>query len=240
MSTGDLDRVLIPHTAADRTDLTAFVERARRVDDSGVLRAQQRTDGRVGLWIRTGFDILATRSVFGTVNPTDVICDLAAMSSSLVVDGPVSVGFALPGAWQGALPPADGFDHLDDVPARELIALSRKGVDVARTESGALGPASSLLDQTVLEVSAHPADGVQPESSTPGDVAKVSMRAVFALTAMGFVRDAAGHEVTEDSPLERIAADEPVRVRVSSSWVRVDARFGSVYQRRSVLNLGVL
>ena len=236
-----MDRALIPHGPSDRTDLTAFLERAKRVDDSGVLRAQQRPDGRVGLWIRTGFDILATRSVFGTVSPTDVICDIAAMSSSVGGDGPVSVGFALPGAWQGALPPADGFEHLDDVPARELIALSRKGVDVARTESGALGPASSLLDQPVLEVTGHRADaGSTAEGAKAPEVAKVSMRAVFALTAMGFVRDAAGHEVTEDSPLDRIAADEPVRVRISSSWVRVDARFGSVYQRRSVLNLGVL
>ncbi|MGB3696437.1 MAG: hypothetical protein WBA05_03290 [Gordonia sp. (in: high G+C Gram-positive bacteria)] len=223
------DRVLVPYRPDDRTDLTAFLERARRVDDSGVLRARQRPDGRVGLWIRTGFDILATRSVFGTVTPDDVVCDIAAMTSGLTGDGPIPLGFALPGAWQGALPPADGFTHLDDVPARELIDLSRKGVDVARNESGPLGPASSLLDQAVLEVSGHGAD----------DVAKVSMRAVFALTAMGFVRDGAGHEITEDSPIDRIAADEPVRVRVSSSWVRVDARFGSVYQRRAVLNLSV-
>ncbi|MBM7368443.1 hypothetical protein [Gordonia hydrophobica] len=232
--TGDAaDRELVPRAASDRTDLAAFLERARRVDDSGVLRAQQRPDGGVGLWIRTGFDILATRSVFGTVSPSDVICDVGAMAASLSGEGPVSLGFALPGAWQGALPPADGFTHLDDVPARELVALARSGADVARTDSGALGMASSLLDQTVIEVSAH-----GPDAS--GEVAKVSMRAVFSLTAMGFVRDAAGREISETSPLADIAADEPIRVRVSSSWVRVDARFGSVYQRRAVLNLGVV
>ena len=227
--------VLQPQAASDRTDVAAFLDRARRVDDSGVLRAQQRPDGRVGLWIRTGFDILATRSVFGTVTPTDVIADVAAMASSLPGDGPVSLGFALPGAWQGALPPADGFTHLDDVPARDLVMLARSGADVARTESGALGMASSLLDQPVLEVSAHDAAG-----ESIGDVAKVTMRAVFSLTAMGFVRDAVGREISESSPLERIAAGEPVRVRMSSSWIRVDARFGSVYQRRAVLNLGVV
>ncbi|ALG86716.1 hypothetical protein [Gordonia phthalatica] len=232
---GGVEHVLHPHGPSDRTDVAAFLDRARRVDDSGVLRAQQRADGRVGLWIRTGFDILATRSVFGTVTPSDVIADVGAMTASLPGGGPVSLGFALPGAWQGALPPADGFIHLDDVPARDLVALSRSGADVARNESGALGMASSLLDQTVLEVSAHDADG-----AAVGEVAKVTMRAVFSLTAMGFVRDADGHEISETSPLERIAADEPVRVRVSSSWVRVDARFGSVYQRRSVLNLGVV
>ena len=54
------------------------------------------------------------------------------------------------------------------------------------------------------------------------------------------MRDGSGHEITADSPISAIAADEPVRVRVSSSWVRVDARFGSVYQRRAVLNLSVM
>ncbi|KXT56616.1 hypothetical protein ACE11G_10985 [Gordonia sp. PS3] len=224
------ERVLVPHGPADRTDLAAFLERARRVDDSGVLRVQQRPDGRVGLWVRTGFDILATRSVFGSVTPADVVADVGAMSAAVGGDGPLPLGFALPGAWQGALPPSDGFDHLDDVPARELVSLARRGADVARTESGALGPASSLLDQTVIEVSGPSGSGAR---------AKVSMRAVFALTAMGFVRDAAGREITADSPIDAIAPDEPVRVRLSSSWVRVDARFGSVYQRRSVLNLAV-
>lgn len=233
MNGGAPDRVLVPRSSSDRTDLAAFLERARRVDDSGVLRAQQRPDGRVGVWIRTGFDILATRSVFGTISPTDVICDVTAMSASLSGEGPVSIGFALPGAWQGALPPADGFTHLDDVPARELVALARSGAEVARTESGALGMASSLLDQTVIEVSAH-------DAGATSEVAKVSMRAVFSLTAMGFIRDAAGREISETSPLDAIAADEPVRIRVSSSWTRVDARFGSVYQRRAVLNLGVV
>ena len=60
------------------------------------------------------------------------------------------------------------------------------------------------------------------------------MRAVFALTSMGFVRDGDGREITEDSPLTAIAEGEPVRVRMSPAWIRVDARYGSVYQRRAV------
>jgi len=31
---------------------------------------------------------------------------------------------------------------------------------------------------------------------------------------------------------ESVAADEVVRVRVVPSWLRIDARFGSVYRRR--------
>ena len=40
---------------------------------------------------------------------------------------------------------------------------------------------------------------------------------MFALTAMGFVPD---------------TPDEVVRVRTTRAWLRIDARFGSVYRRR--------
>jgi hypothetical protein len=49
------------------------------------------------------------------------------------------------------------------------------------------------------------------------------MRCVFALTAMGFL---------PQSP-EAMDADERIRVRIQSAWLRVDARFGSVYRHRS-------
>lgn len=224
-------RYFVPKSDADRADLAAFVVRARRIDDSGVFRAKRRRDGLTGLWVRTGFDVLATRAVISLAEPDDMVCDAGTVEASLAAGGEyVDAGFALPAAWQGALPPEDGYTHLDDVPAREVIALSRKGAEVARTSSGALGPAPSLLDQEVLTVT-----GEDPSAS-----AKISMRGVFALTAMGFVRDAHGHEITEDSPIDAIDPSEPIRVRCSPAWVRIDARFGAVYQRSSAMNLSVL
>ncbi|GEE02353.1 hypothetical protein nbrc107696_27990 [Gordonia spumicola] len=221
-------RGIAPHRESDRGDLAAFVARAGRVDESGVVRLHQRPDDRVGLWVRTGFDVLATRSIFGTVEPSDVIGDLTVLASSLAAaDAIVQVGNPPTIAWQGALPGANGYIHVDDVPARAIVDLARRGLGVARDESGALGPASSLLDQKVLSVTGG------------DDTVDVTMRAVFALTSMGFVRDAAGHEITADSSLDAIAADEPVRVRASAAWVRLDARFGSVYQRRTALSLNV-
>ena len=59
--------------------------------------------------------------------------------------------------------------------------------------------------------------------SGAGVAVGVPMRCVFALTAMGFV----------DSQ----AADEVVRVRTVGTWLRVDARYGSVYYRRGLLRL---
>lgn len=222
------DRGLAPYRPSDRSDVAAFVARARRADEGGALRLHERDDARVGLWVRTGFDVLATRSVFGSVTPNDVVADAGVMASSLTAgDDVIDVGSMPTLAWQGSLPGSAGFVHLDDVPAREVIDLARRGADVARDESGALGMASSLLDQNVLSVS-----GLD-------ETVDVSMRAVFALTSMGFVRDASGHEITADSPLGAISPDEPVRVRASAAWLRLDARFGSVYQRRSVLGLSV-
>ena len=50
----------------------------------------------------------------------------------------------------------------------------------------------------------------------------IPMRCVFALTAMGFLPQSS----------EAVDADEIVRVRMLRAWLRIDARFGSVYRRR--------
>jgi len=123
----------------------------------------------------------------------------------------------LDSAWRGVLPPEAGFVHLDDVPARVVLDLASRGVALAKEHSSAHGPPAALLDQEVVAV-------------TSGDTTVgVPMRCVFALTAMGFLpqSDAAG----ELDP-GTVTADEIVRVRALPAWLRVDARFGSVYRRR--------
>jgi hypothetical protein len=121
--------------------------------------------------------------------------------------GHVDPGFPMDSAWRWVLPPDTGFAHLDDVPAAVLTDLAERGADLAKEHSSAHGLPASLLDQDVLQVSS-------------GDVAVgVPMRCVFALTAMGFVPESPGE-------------DQIVRVRLSPTWLRIDARFGSVYRRR--------
>ncbi|GAA1480359.1 hypothetical protein GCM10009624_07990 [Gordonia sinesedis] len=209
----------------DRADAIAFLGRALRLDDAVVTRIVVRSDGLLALWARTGFDVLVTRSVFGRMRPDDLICDAATLRDGLAQSGaarPIDPGMPLDSAWRGALPIRSGYRHLDDVPARTVVELAREGARLARDEGSAHGPATGLLDQSVLDVSS--ADGALHAS--------VSMRSLFALTAMGFVRDRDGHEITETSPLSAIDPDEPIRVRMSAAWLRLDARFGSVYQRR--------
>jgi hypothetical protein len=121
-------------------------------------------------------------------------------------------------AWRGALPPDSGFVHLDDVPARAVLDLAQRGVTLAKEHGSAHGPPASLLDQEVVAVSS-------------GDASVgIPMRCVFALTAMGFLPQSPSR--ADDFSPESVAADEVVRVRVHPSWLRVDARFGTVYRRR--------
>jgi hypothetical protein len=199
--------------AAQRADLATFVERAARLDAAAVIRLRSRPSGELTAWTATGLDVLASRVVTGVVRPDDLSVGadelgrgLAAVDSS----GYVNPGFPMDSAWRGALPPDSGFVHLDDVPVRLMLNLAQRGAELAKQHSSAQGPPVSLLDQEVIRVSS-------------ADVSVgVPMRCVFALTAMGFLPQSA----------EAVDADEIVRVRMFKAWLRIDARFGSVYRRR--------
>jgi hypothetical protein len=199
--------------AAHRADLTAFVERAARLDPAAVVRLRARSGGLVTAWAATGFDVLASRVVSGTLRPDDLSVGADELARGLALTdsaGYVNPGFPMDSAWRGALPPESGFAHLDDVPARLMLDLAQRGAELAKEHSSAQGPPVSLLDQEVIRVSS-------------ADVSVgVPMRCVFALTAMGFLPQSA----------EVVEADEIVRVRTLPTWLRIDARFGSVYRRR--------
>ncbi|MDN5757140.1 MAG: hypothetical protein L0H59_01205 [Tomitella sp.] len=205
-----------------RSDLRVFVERAARLDASALVRIVERPGGGAVWTSITGFDTLVGRTFRLDMAPADICVAADGLASALgAAQGDVTVDPGLPmdTAWRGTLPPADGFEHVDDVPARELVALSAQGADVARENSTMTGPPRSLLDQIVLEVSGG------------GHNVEVPLRSVFALTAMGFVPDAAQEPITGTVDVRRISADEPVRVRATRTWVRLDARYGSVALR---------
>lgn len=199
--------------ARHREDLATFVERAMRLDDAAVIRMRERAGGLVVAWAATGFDVLASRVVAGRVRPADLSAGADALAQGLRGaggGGHVDPGFPMDSAWRGVLPPDSGFAHIDDVPARVVLDLARQGGALAKEHSSAHGPPASLLDQEVLAV-----------TSAHGDVG-IPMRCVFALTAMGFL----------PADPDSLPVDEIVRVRALPAWLRIDARFGSVYRRR--------
>ena len=198
---------------AHQTDLGTFVERAARLDAAAVIRLRARAGGGFTAWAATGFDVLASRVVAGVVRPDDLSVgadELARGVAAVDNSGYVNPGFPMDSAWRGALPPDSGFTHLDDVPARLMLDLAQRGAQLVKEHSSAHGPPVSLLDQEVIRVSS-------------GDASVgIPMRCVFALTAMGFLPQSS----------EAVDADEIVRVRTLPAWLRIDARFGSVYRRR--------
>jgi hypothetical protein len=206
--------------ATHREDLVRFTERALRLDDAAVIRLRERAGGLVVAWVATGFDVLASRVVSGRIRPADLSAGADALTTGLGAmdrSGYVDPGFPMDSAWRGVLPPESGFLHLDDVPARVVLDLASRGVALAKEHSSAQGPPASLLDQEVVAVSSG--------DTTVG----IPMRCVFALTAMGFLPQSDPHGQLDPGT---VTPDEIVRVRALPTWLRVDARFGSVYRRR--------
>ncbi len=146
------ERVLTIPDPVERENLTAFLGKALRLDEAAVVRLRTRTDGRLSAWASTGFDALAVRVVAGSIVPDDTSAAadqlIAALGSA--VDGRVDPGFSMDSAWKGALPPDQGFEHVDDVPARVLIDLAQRGAALAKEHGSSHGPPVSLLDQQVL------------------------------------------------------------------------------------------
>ena len=199
---------------AARHDVVVFAERARVLDEAAVIRLRTRADGLLGAWVGTGFDVLAGRAVAGRIQPADLTCaaeELARGLRAADAGGYADPGYPLDSAWRGALPAETGFVHVDDVPAAVLVDLAARGAELAR-ESAGHGPPASLLDSEVLEVSGNGAE------------IGVPMRCVLAVAAMRFL---------PEDPSDA----EVVRIRASPAWLRVDARFGSVFRRRGGLDL---
>lgn len=191
--------------ADERGDLGAFIGRVVRLDAVATVRLRA-AGGVVTAWASTPFDVLATRSVHGTLDPADVTTPASSLLTALSVERAGVVDPGAGGLWQGELPPVDGWAAVDSVPAEEIEQLTERGLTVARENAGPMGPPASLLDQTVLTVSAGDAPAV-----------KVPMRCLFALSGMGFV---AG------------GPDDAVRVSSTGTWMRLDARYGAVVRRR--------
>jgi len=191
--------------ADERGDLGAFVARVVRLDPAAAARLRAGA-GTVTAWASTPFDVLATRTVHGHLDPSDVTVSANALLTALAVEKAATVDPGVGGLWPGDLPPDTGWSLVDVVPAAEIDALTERGLAVARENAGPLGPPASLLDQNVLTVSA-----------ASGPTVKVPLRCLFALSGMGFVDP-----------------DGEVRVSATGAWLRLDAHYGAVVRRRTL------
>lgn len=196
---------------AERDDLGAFVARAVRLDSEALVRLRARR-GRVDAWVASPFDTLVTRSVAGQVLPADLTVAGSGLLAALAVSGAAVIdpGHARDMLWRSELPPDQGWQQVDQVPADVLSDLADRGATVARQHPGPHGaPPTGLLDQKVITVSGAGYD------------VRVPLRCLLALSGMGFL---GGHH-----------AAETVRVSATDSWLRLDARYGAVLRRRHAL-----
>ncbi|MCK7642046.1 hypothetical protein JIM95_003775 [Corynebacterium sp. CCM 8835] len=202
--------------------LRALLSRATGIDADASARFRQRADGSVDVFVTTPFDVIAARRVEGTAGRDGAVVRASDLRDALT-EGRTEIGTARDIAWPGALPPAGGFTLLDTLPVTVVRQLADQGQALARQFSGPLGPPQSLLDQTVLTVTAS--DGA---AGDPG-AAEITMRMVFTCTSLGLIPGAAAPE----------SIPRHLRVSGTGTWVRVDAPFGTVYRstRQSVLQL---
>lgn len=186
--------------------------RAVRLDAQAVVRLRNRGSGVVEAWVATPFEVLATRAVHGEIAPGDVTVSGNELLAALVITPGERMDPGPPRdlMWHAELPGGADWCHVDRLPAKVITELTDKGVTLARQNLGPHGtPPASLMDQTVLTV------------SEGGLAVKVPMRCLFALSGMGFV--------------DQSIPDDVVRVTATTSWMRLDARYGAVLRRRHAL-----
>ncbi len=197
---------------SERDDLGAFAARAVRLDGQTVVRLRNRDGGRVDAWVATPFDVLATRTVLGGVEPSDVTVSGNELLAALAVSRAdrIDPGPVLDLQWRSALPPQAHWQVVEEqLPAKVVTELTDRGLELARENAGPHGtPPASLLDQTVLTVSGDRLE------------VKIPMRCLFAMSGMGFLGS---------------GAEEHVRITATDAWLRIDARFGAVVRRRHAL-----
>lgn len=167
----------------------------------------------VDVFVTTPFQVVASRRIEGTASRDGAVVSAVELIDALRA-GTETIGAARDPNWPGALPPAEGFTLVDNIPVSIVRELADKGQALARQFSGPLGPPASLLDQTVLTV--------EGEAGT----AEITMRMIFTCTSLGLIP---GFSAPMDIPRH-------LRVSVSGRWVRVDAPFGTVY-RSTTLSL---
>ena len=197
-------------TTADRDDAAAFAGRVARWDPLSPVRIRQDGDF-VRLWATTPFEALVMRAFTGRVDPADVTVYAGNLLAGLAVSrgDAVDPGPRADALWRSQLPPLNGWVKVDDVPAELVNRLADDGVRSARERPGPAGAASTaLLDSEVMSVQGS------------GMSVSIPMRMVFALSGMSF------------APSQ---PEELVRISATDSWVRIDARYGTVLRRRHAL-----
>ncbi|MEP7019534.1 MAG: hypothetical protein ABI808_02710 [Pseudonocardiales bacterium] len=206
-------------TRASLLELAPVLRRAVVLDAAGLARLRA-TEHQVAVLVRLPFGVLVSRTL--AVPRSGDAFDVTVRATDLLawLDGETPAAPQPRDAeWRASLPPASGWQRIDTVPDDVIRALVRAGAQTLRDSADRAGlpgaqpraeVADALLDSVVLTVTA--ADGHL--------AAPVTLRALSALTRMGF-----------------LTRGSHAAVDTAGRWIRVAAEFGSVYAERPGLGL---
>jgi hypothetical protein len=195
------------------SELSPVLRRAVTLDPRGLARIRLGA-GAASVLVRLPFDVLVSRTVATPVRDRPLDVTVAAAEALAWLDGErAEPPESRDADWRTGLPPATGWRRIDLVPDDVVRGLVRSGalaVKAAAEREGVPGAqpradvADALLDSAVLTV-----------SDDAGSSAAVTLRALSALTRMGFLPR--GGETAVD---------------VAGRWIRVVAEYGTVYLER--------
>lgn len=194
-------------------DLAPVLRRAVTLDPAALTRLRLRDDRSTAL-VRLPFGVLVARTIDAPARETGLDVAVGAQAALDWLDGAVAEPPpARDVEWRTGLPPESGWTRVEVVPddvVRSLVRSGARALADAAAREGVPGAqpraevADALLDSIVLTV-----------DDDAGSRAEVSLRALSALTRMGFL-PRGGH----------------VRVDVRGRWTRVVAEYGTVYLER--------
>jgi hypothetical protein len=203
-------------TADDRdvlTELAPVLRRAVTLDPNSFARLRLTGEAAMVL-VRLPFGVLVSRTVRTTTARADELDETVRAAEALAwLDGDRSSPARHDAAWRTGLPPVSGWRRLETVPDTVVRSLVRTGALALKDAAAAEGVpgaqpraevADALLDSVVLTV-----------RDDDGRTAEVTLRALSALTRMGFL-PRGGH----------------VYVDAVGRWIRVVAEYGTVYLER--------
>jgi hypothetical protein len=210
--------VLTPDDRTAVEELAPMLRRAVDLDPRSLARLRFAGETSTVL-VNLPFAVLVSRTVRAPLRdkPVDVAVAAADLLAWLDDAAPAPPSRDLD--WRVGLPPQSGWQRIETVPDQVIRDLVRTGA-LALKQAGSRMPtgqpstavADALLDSVVLTV-----------TDETGARAEVTLRAVSALTRMGF-----------------LPRGGQVHVDTTGRWVRVVAEYGTVYLERpgAALRLG--